>query len=142
MDDLYIIIYRLSCLSYDYRKIFFFFKRIVNAHIWLFQSSEYRENFILQDKVLWCRFCNIKVDHEKKSILDKHLLTSKHKNNKNKNNSNLQIQKTIPSIVGSSLNEKEKINIEVIEAFTFADIPLEKIEKLKPFLLKHCKNGM
>jgi hypothetical protein len=34
------------------------------------------------------------------------------------------------------------INIEVVEAFTFADIPLEKIEKLKPFLLKHCKNGM
>src|SRR6266545_4790278 len=123
-------------------KFFFFFKRIVNAHIWLFQSSEYRENFILQDKVLWCQFCNIKVDHEKKSILDKHLFTSRHKNNKNKNNSNLQIQRTIPSIVGSSLNEKEKINIEVIEAFTFADIPLEKIEKLKPFLLKHCKNDM
>jgi hypothetical protein len=34
------------------------------------------------------------------------------------------------------------INIEVVEAFTFADIPLEKIEKLKPFLLKHYKNGM
>src|SRR6266498_826977 len=127
---------------YDYYKIFFFFKRMVSVHIRLFQSSEYRENFILQDKVLWCQFCNIKVDNEKKSILDKHLLTLKHKNNKNKNNSNLQIQRTIPSIVGSSLNEKKKINIEVIEAFTFADIPLEKIEKLKPFLLKYCKNSM
>src|SRR6266498_5221621 len=123
-------------------KFFFFFKRMVSAHIRLFQSSEYRENFILQDKFLLCLFCNIKVDHEKKSILDKHLLTSKHKNNKNKNNSNLQIQRTIPSIVGSSLNEKEKINIEMIEAFTFVDIPLEKIEKLKLFLLKYCKNGM
>ena len=42
----------------------------------------------------------------------------------------------------NTLNEKEKLNIGVIEAFSLANIPLEKIEKLKPFLLKHCKNGM
>ena len=32
--------------------------------------------------------------------------------------------------------------MEVVETFTFADIPLEKVEKLKLFLLKHCKNGI
>ena len=42
----------------------------------------------------------------------------------------------------NTINERDKLNIEVVAAFTFADIPLEKIEKLKPFLLKHCKNGM
>ena len=45
-------------------------------------------------------------------------------------------------MVENTLNEKEKINVEIVEAFTFADIPLEKIEKLKPFLLKYCKNGI
>jgi hypothetical protein len=114
---------------------------MVSAHIRLNQSSIYKENYILQDKVLWCRFCNIKVDHEKKSILDKHVLTAKHEINK-KNSSNQLIQRTIPSVIGNTLNEKEKINVEIVESFTFADIPLEKIEKLKPFLLKHCKNGM
>ncbi|GBC43827.2 transcription factor E2F6 isoform X1 [Rhizophagus irregularis DAOM 181602=DAOM 197198] len=114
---------------------------MVSAHVRLSQSSIYRENYILQGSVLWCRFCNIKVDHEIKSIIDKHLQTLKHENNKkNANNSNHLIQRTIPSLTGNTLNEREKINIEVVEAFTFADIPLEKIEKLKPFLMKYCKN--
>jgi len=116
---------------------------MVSAHVRLSQSSLYRENYIIQDNILWCRFCNVKVDHEMKSVVDKHLQTQKHENNKNNiRNSNRIIQKTIPSLVGNTLNEKEIINIEVVEAFTFADIPLEKIEKLKPFLLKYCKNGM
>jgi len=109
----------------------------------LSQSSLYRENYILQNDTLWCRFCNVKVDHEVKSVVDKHLLTQKHENNKkNSSNSNQIIQRTITSLIGNTLNEREIINIEIVEAFTFADIPLEKIEKLKPFLLKYCKNGM
>lgn len=126
--------------------ISFFFDRIktkmVSAHVRLSQSSTYRENYILQGSVLWCRFCNIKVDHEAKSIVDKHLLTLKHENNKrNANNSNHLIQRTISSLTGNNLNEREKMNVEIVEAFTFADIPLEKVEKLKPFLMKYCKNG-
>ena len=116
---------------------------MVSVHVRLSQSSLYQENYILQDNILWCHFCNVKVDHEVKSVVDKHLQTLKHENNKkNTTNYNRIIQKTIPSLVGNNLNEKEIINIEVVEAFTFADIPLEKIEKLKPFLLKYCKNGM
>jgi CHAT domain-containing protein len=116
---------------------------MVSAHVRLSQSSLYRENYILQGNILWCQFCNVKVDHEVKSVIDKHLKTLKHENNKkNTNNSNQLIQKTITSLVRNNLNEREMINIEVVEAFTFADIPLEKIEKLKPFLLKHYKNGM
>ncbi|GES82252.1 hypothetical protein GLOIN_2v1776946 [Rhizophagus clarus] len=80
--------------------------------------------------------------HVLKSVVDKHLKTLKHENNKKNSNSNQLIQKTITSLVRNNLNEREMINIEVVEAFTFADIPLEKIEKLKPFLLKHCKNDI
>ena len=81
---------------------------------------------------MWCRFCNTKVDHEVKSIVDKHLQTLKHENNKrNANISNHLIQRTIPSLTGNTLNERERINVEVVEAFTFADIPLEKLKNLK-----------
>ena len=55
---------------------------MVSAHVRLSQSSTYRENYILQGNVLWCRFCNIKVNYETKSVVDKHLQTLKHKNNK------------------------------------------------------------
>ncbi|PKC01375.1 hypothetical protein RhiirA5_456711, partial [Rhizophagus irregularis] len=47
---------------------------------------------------------------------------------------------TLPSFE-NTLNEREKINKEVVEAFTHADIPLEKIEKLKPFLLRGLITG-
>jgi len=115
---------------------------MVAPHERLSQSAEYRENYIVQGNVLWCRFCNVEVDHNRKDSVNKHLHTTKHLKNKSKNNnSNLTVQRTLLSFE-NTLNEKEKINTEVVAAFTFADIPLEKIEKLKPFLLKHCKNGM
>ncbi|PKB96823.1 hypothetical protein RhiirA5_408208, partial [Rhizophagus irregularis] len=113
---------------------------MVAPHIRLSQSAEYRENYIVQENKLWCRFCNVEIDHERKNSVDKHIKTLKHLNNKNKNNSNLLIQRTLPSFE-NTLNEREKINKEIVEAFTYADIPLEKIEKLKPFLLNHCKNA-
>ncbi|GBC26506.2 CGG triplet repeat-binding protein 1 [Rhizophagus irregularis DAOM 181602=DAOM 197198] len=43
--------------------------------------------------------------------------------------------------LSQSADERERVNTDVVAAFTSADIPLEKIEKLKPFLLKYCKNG-
>ncbi|PKK74609.1 hypothetical protein RhiirC2_774568 [Rhizophagus irregularis] len=111
---------------------------IVAPHVRLLQSAEYQENYIVQGNLLWCRFCNVEVDHKRKDSVDKHIKTVKHLNNKNKNNSNSLLQRTS---FENTLNEREKINKEVVEAFTHADIPLEKIEKLKPFLLRHCNNG-
>ena len=82
------------------------------------------------------------LNHERKDSVDKHIKIAKHIKNKTKsNNSNLSIQKTL-LLFENTLNEREKINKEVVEAFTYADIPLEKIEKLRPFLLKHCNNGI
>ena len=50
------------------------------------------------------------------------------------------LQTTIPSIYQVRL-EKQGINLHLVEAFTKADIPFEKIDKLKPFLINFCKNG-
>ena len=114
---------------------------MVAPHVRLSQSAEYRENYIVQGNALWCRFCNLEVEHKRKDSIDKHLHTAKHLKNKTTNNSNLSIQRTLPSFA-NPISEKERVNIDVVAAFTSADIPLEKIEKLKPFLLKYCKNGM
>ena len=114
---------------------------MVAPHICLLQYIEYQENYIVQGNVLWCRFCNIAVEHKRKDTIDKHFNTMKHLKNKNINNSNLSIQRTL-LLFENTINEKERVNIDMIAAFISADIPLEKIEKLKPFLLKYCKNGM
>ncbi len=114
---------------------------MVASHVHLSQSAEYRENYIVQGNVLWCRFCNLEVEHKRKDSIDKHLHIAKHLKNKTTNNFNLSIQRTLPSFE-NTISKKERVNINVVAAFTFADILLEKIEKLKPFLLKYYKNGM
>ncbi len=39
------------------------------------------------------------------------------------------------------LFKKQEINFNLVKALAAADIPLEKVEKLRPFFLKYCKNG-
>ena len=64
----------------------------------LSQSAEYKDNYIVQGNVLWCRFCNTGIEHKRKDSVDKHLLTAKHLKYKNINNSNSSIiQRTLPS---------------------------------------------
>ena len=43
--------------------------------------------------------------------------------------------------VEKSKSLREDFILDYIKICTLADIPLEKTEKLKPFLLKHCKQG-
>ena len=102
---------------------------MVSPHVRLSQSAEYRENYIVQGNVLWCRFCNLEVEHKRKDSIDKHLHTTKHLKNKTTNNSNLSIQRTLPSFE-NTISEKERVNIDIVAAFTSADIPLEKIKTI------------
>jgi uncharacterized coiled-coil DUF342 family protein len=51
------------------------------------------------------------------------------------------LQTTIPAIQ-KIRSEKSEINLQIVEIFTKADIPLEKIDKLKPFFQKYCRNGI
>ena len=49
---------------------------MVFPHIHLSQHAKYRENYIVQGNVLWCRVCNAEVDHIRKDSVDKHLHTA------------------------------------------------------------------
>ena len=57
------------------------------------------------------------------------------------NNNNNSHQVTLPTFQ-RKITERQKINHELVKAFALADIPLEKIEKLKPFLKDNCQNGI
>ncbi|RIA81805.1 hypothetical protein C1645_836371 [Glomus cerebriforme] len=80
-----------------------------------------------------------RVKYKRKDTIDKHLHTVKHLKNKI-TDINSPIQRTLLSFE-NTINERERVNTDVVATFTTADISLEKIEKLKPFLLKYCKNG-
>ncbi|CAJ0642229.1 15861_t:CDS:2, partial [Entrophospora sp. SA101] len=65
--------------------------------------------------------------------------STKHKAAEQKHKNNPQPLQS--SLLSFTNNDHDKINIGIIEAFTKADIPLDKIDKLKSFLNSYCKNG-
>lgn len=96
--------------------------------------SNFNEDFYIENNKLYCISCKHIVNHSRKSILDDHLKSKNHKNKKHNS-------KTGQETATSSSSEKHEINYDLVKAFAAADIPLEKVEKLQPFFLKHCKNG-
>ena len=74
--------------------------------------------------------------------------TKKHKNNKTAiERRNIQVnnrvnRQTTLETFEDTISEKDELNLELVKIFTAANIPLEKVDKLRPFFRKYCKNGM
>ncbi len=114
---------------------------MVIASEWLLKNSSFQIHFRLENKTLYCKFCNHIVNHEHKSVVKNHINSPTHLKKKREVEAGAEaLQTTIPSIY-QVRSEKQEINLHLVEAFTKADILLEKIDKLKPFLINFCKNG-
>jgi len=76
------------------------------------------------------------------------LNTKKYKNNKTAiERRNIQVnnrvnRQTTLETFEDTISEKDELNLELVKIFTAANIPLEKVDKLRPFFRKYCKNGM
>ncbi|CAG8766022.1 10589_t:CDS:1, partial [Cetraspora pellucida] len=100
------------------------------------------DDFFVDTGLLMCRFCCHSVNWKLKSTITAHINTHTHKNLKAKahNSSNKTRQPTINSIVNANKSRKVVIN-DLISAFIQADIPLEKVDKLRPWLRKYLHEG-
>src|SRR6185369_11818207 len=112
---------------------------VVSALERLRKKSHYNNHLYVETGKLYCHFCNHTINHEKKSIVDNHIESAKHKAAEQKQKNNPQLLQS--SLLSFTNNDHDKINIAIIEAFTKADIPLDKIDKLKSFFNSYCKNG-
>jgi hypothetical protein len=114
---------------------------MVSASERLSKNSQFKIHFRLENKKLYCKFCNHVVNHERKSVIEAHINSPTHLKKKREVDEGTEaLQTTIPNIY-QIRSEKQEINLHLVEAFTKADIPLEKIDKLKPFFIKYCNNG-
>ena len=108
----------------------------------------YKDNYYVSGIIMFCKFCNIIIDHKNKSKVDQHLNTKKYKNNKTAiERRNIQVnnrvnRQTTLETFEDTISEKDELNLELVKIFTAANIPLEKVDKLRPFFHKYCKNGM
>ena len=113
-------------------------RKTVSVHI---RCSEYKV-FHVDDNILFCNYCNISVEWKHKSVVDNHCKNQKHISNvrNHKENKDKTQQLTLSSAQTAAESKKQLIE-DLIEAFTTADIPLEKVNSLLPFFKKYLKNG-
>ena len=92
--------------------------------------------------VMFCNYCDLSVKWKWKSTVDGHYSSNGHIRKKQiyENNEHTKKQVTISTVNAASESKKEVIE-GLIEAFSLANIPLEKINHLLPFFKKYLKEG-
>jgi len=92
--------------------------------------------------IMFCKFCDLSIEWKSKSTVDGHCLSKGHIKKKQVYESNEQTktQYTISTINAAYESRKEVIE-DLIEAFSLANIPLEKVNHLLPFFKKYLKEG-
>ena len=100
--------------------------------------NQYLGIFREDNGIMFCNFCNLSIEWRSKSTVDGHCLSKSHIKKKqiHENNARRKDQVTI-----SAFESKKEVIEDLIEAFSLANIPLEKINNLLPFFKKYLKEG-
>ena len=99
-----------------------------------------------EDGILFCKFCGHSVHFLRVDTIKDHLKSKKHISRKEAKLSQATAstpelrQVTLGSVIKSK-DLREVFILDFIKLCTSADIPLEKTDKMKPFLLKYCKQA-
>ncbi|CAG8641426.1 768_t:CDS:1, partial [Funneliformis caledonium] len=75
------------------------------------KESEYKDNIYVDRAKHFCRLCKEVLDHKKKSTLDNHFKSKKHK--KNVQNSNNNLQRTLTVTIQQFMSDKDQINCDL-----------------------------
>lgn len=113
-----------------------------------FRASEtsFKADFYEDGGKLFCKFCKHTVDWKRRDSCVDHIASQKHKKAKLKHQNippkkkqcTLDSDKLKPS---TSLEERCDFQRDFLRMMTTANIPLEKVNDMKPFFMKHCKQG-
>ena len=96
------------------------------------QARQFSSDFYENGGTLFCRFCEHSLDFVRINTIKDHLVSQKHNRNKDKKEagSSQPVQHTLTK----SKYLREECILDFIKMCTVADIPLEKADKMVPFL--------
>eukprot|EP01022_Parablepharisma_sp_SALTPOND_P031220 TRINITY_DN7896_c0_g2_i1.p1 TRINITY_DN7896_c0_g2~~TRINITY_DN7896_c0_g2_i1.p1 ORF type:complete len:706 (-),score=19.97 TRINITY_DN7896_c0_g2_i1:277-2223(-) len=100
------------------------------------RANEFRNDFEICSNTLRCKFCNKLFNWEKKSILNKHVKSKGHLSAKFGG-----VQALLSSASATEIYNRKKLIMETLGMLIECDIPLSKIDKIKPYLVKYAING-
>jgi hypothetical protein len=102
------------------------------------RAKQYPGVFYEDGGIMFCLFCQHSVDHIRSDTCKGHTQSKKHQTNLLKNTNLKQV--TIQTATASK-DLRESFVLDFDKMCSIADIPLEKTEKMRGFLTKHCKQG-
>ncbi|CAG8612295.1 724_t:CDS:2 [Cetraspora pellucida] len=107
------------------------------------RASEFNDDFIKDENQLMCRFCHHSVCYKVQSVIATHLESKGHKQKKAAaEHVNIQTQQlTLPTAIQAAESRKN-IVMSFVKTLVEANIPLEKANKLQPWIRKNvCEGG-
>ena len=106
--------------------------------------KQFPEDLYSDDGILFCKFCDHSIDYVRIDTIKDHMKSKKHTQRKDQkeagSSATTHHQVTLTSMARSR-DLREEFVIDFLKMATMADIPLEKVEKMKPFLLKYSKQA-
>ena len=105
-------------------------------------AEEFSED-MYADGVLFCRFCAHSVDYTRSDTVKDHIKSKKHLANKEakRRDASSSTRQTTLGAMMKSKDLRESFVLDFVKMCTVADIPLEKTEKVRPFLQKYCQQA-
>lgn len=105
--------------------------------------KEFGEHIFSSDgRILFCKYCEVRVSATKRFLVTQHLKTAKHEHAVNQRKR--REQSTIQSLLTENTNKKSDFNSDLAEALLFSNIPLYKVNnfKFKNFLEKYTSKNI
>ena len=109
------------------------------------RAKQFKEDLYDDGRVLFCKYCQHSIDYIRVDTIKDHLKSKKHISNKEaaqrkteESGAGSSSRQLTLSTVLKSYDARQDFILDYIKVCTLADIPLEKTEKIKPFLQKYC----
>lgn len=115
-------------------------KKLRNSQLTAKYRAEQYPNDYESGQQLFCKFCQHTVDWTREDTCNDHLISKVHLKNKAKSTAGKSPQVTIEATTKSIEARREFVE-DFVAMCAEADIPLEKMKRIRPFLVKHCKQG-
>ena len=106
------------------------------------RQKEFPNIFEVLNNTLVCLFCGHSVSWEHKVSISTHVNSKTHIKNKKNHEAarNIYSQQTLEEVLSVAESKKAVVK-DLVKAFVKANIPLEKVNALQPFLRKYCHEG-
>ena len=103
------------------------------------RAKQFQEDMYADGGVLFCRFCEHCIDYVRVDTIKDHLKSQKHASRKKaklSTDGSSSRQVTLSTVVKAK-DMRQDFVLDCVKMCTVADIPLKKIEKVRPFLRKY-----